>query len=378
MKIAKATAVLLLLLSTLLNVVIVGLAVDELHDFGSFAASGINAARGENPYDSTSPLIFEAHFPSVGTGGKLPNLNPPVTLLFFSLLTNDNVDLASGLWRTISGILYIAVILVLAKRYRPDILKIIWSLALAGIWHTIGLGQIYVPLLALVALIWITTEKNQHLPAGILLGMLISIKPNFLIWLLIILASKNWKMSLTALATAGGISLVPLFVYGIGVYAQWLDAARVGPEIIAMPGNSSFAGFLSRIGLMKFSSILELALLTPILFVVYRKKASAKPFDGNALNELGLILSLLMSPISWAGYTILLLPVFLSRKVWSWAGTLSAAMLATPFTVILNMYTVSRFNFIFWGWFYGWALTLCLLDSIKNFDFGVTGSRQKV
>ncbi|HEY2979813.1 MAG TPA: glycosyltransferase family 87 protein, partial [Anaerolineales bacterium] len=144
-----ALAILLLVLAIVLNVIIVGRAIDKLHDFGSFAASGINARNGNNPYDPTSELIFESTFPMTGAGGRLPNLNPPFTLLFFSVLTYENVYLAANVWRVVSAILYIVTVMLLAFRYKPSLLRVIWSFALAGIWHTIGLGQIYVVLLAL-------------------------------------------------------------------------------------------------------------------------------------------------------------------------------------------------------------------------------------
>src|SRR5687768_1616105 len=94
MRLIKGATICMLFLVILLNSAIVGLSLDGLFDFGSFAASGINAAKGINPYDPSSPLVFESEFPSVGSGGRLPNLNPPVTLLVFSLVTEQNVHFA--------------------------------------------------------------------------------------------------------------------------------------------------------------------------------------------------------------------------------------------------------------------------------------------
>ncbi len=55
----------------------------ELLDFGSFYASGLKLNNGENPYNSDSKYIFDIVFSKVGAGGKMVNLNPPISAMFF-------------------------------------------------------------------------------------------------------------------------------------------------------------------------------------------------------------------------------------------------------------------------------------------------------
>jgi alpha-1,2-mannosyltransferase len=161
MRIKEMLAAGLLILVITFNVIIVGSALGQTYDFGSFAASGINLTNQDNPYDANSPLVFESVFPPVNAGGRLPNLNPPFTLLFFRFITEQNVLTALNIWRGLSAGMYLVTLLILARRYQPGFVKLIWGLALAGIWHTIGLGQIYVPLLLIATLAWINLEEKR-------------------------------------------------------------------------------------------------------------------------------------------------------------------------------------------------------------------------
>jgi hypothetical protein len=51
--------------------------------------------------------------------------------------------------------LYTGVVFLLNKEYPTDkknqLLRLIWAFSLAGIWHTLQLGQIYAMLLVLIA-----------------------------------------------------------------------------------------------------------------------------------------------------------------------------------------------------------------------------------
>jgi hypothetical protein len=78
------------------------------------------------------------------------------------------------------------------------------------------------------------------------------------------------------------------------------------------------------------------------------------------VNVLGVILSLLASPICWPGYTILLLPYFLSIQEWTWPTVLSALILAIPTRIMLALWENNSFNFIVFGWTYGWSLLILL------------------
>ncbi len=359
--ILSTIAVLLMLASITFNFNVISSSLDQLADFGSFIASGIELKAGRNPYGTSSPLIFESEFPRVQSGGKLPNLNPPITLMIFELLADSDPAFVINIWRTLSFLIYIAAVLILSTLHKPSMLRMLWVFSLAGLWHTIGLGQIYTPLLLLVSLIWVYSLKEKHTLVGIFLGLLISIKPNFAIWLLLFIITKNWVAVKASIITIIVIGLIPLISMSPTVYLQWLEATNVDSKILRMPGNSSLMGLTSRIDHPEIGIGLAalLVLLTAIL--VYRASLNNKEKTVELVNAAGVLLCLLASPISWAGYTILALPIFLSQKDWKPSMVIAAAILTVPFNFTMHFYYLGSFSFIFWGWWYGIALTLCFI-----------------
>jgi len=361
---------LILLFVILVNIFMVWASRDKTLDFGSFAAAGVNLKNGKDPYDVRSPLIFEIHFRSLEAGGRLPNLNPPITLPFFSILSEENVHEAANIWRLISAGCYVATVLLLAQKYQISPLQLVWSFSLAGFWHTIELGQIYVPLLVLASLFLVYSDKNRPILSGISLGLLISIKPNFLVWLIFIFLQRKWKTALVTVMTAIAVALIPFFFYGHSVYFQWLEVIEVNRQILAMPGNSSIPGLFARLGHLQFAWPVTAALLLTVVLLALRtpRHVTHKPRGG--LDETGLIVSLLISPISWAGYTMLLLPLFLTEKHWTWNQIAAAAILAIPFLFILNLFEVSNGYAIFWGSIYMLPLILCLIENLRSLTLG--------
>jgi hypothetical protein len=353
------TAVLWLIFSITFNVNIVILNLGELGDFGSFIASGQALQQGINPYSDSSPLIFEALFPRFNVGGKMPNLNPPISLLVFGPLANVNFLQAVNLWRAISLLLYMVTVLLLANEYKASPLRILWAFALAGFWHTIGLGQIYTPLALLASLAWITSRKGREAWTGIFIGLLVGFKPNFILWILLLIIQRRWKTVLSASVTIAICLVLPLLKMPPQVYLQWLDASRVDGRVLSMPGNSSFMGLTSRIGFPQAGVLLAIILLALVAFLIFR--APPKLLHQEWVDAAGILLSLLASPITWVGYTILALPFFFSEKMWNVPILVAAAILTVPFNFTMYLYySFGKFNFVFWGWWYGIALGICL------------------
>ena len=127
----------------------------------------------------------------------------------------------------------------------------IWAFSLAGLWHTIQLGQIYTFLLLLVMGIIINIKKEKKVLAGIILGVLIAIKPNFIFWAAALGLAGYWAIFFSAGITALCISLVPIYFYGFKIYQQWFDAANLfTPDLLIFPGNNSLQGLAAHFGLI--------------------------------------------------------------------------------------------------------------------------------
>jgi hypothetical protein len=145
------------------------------------------------------------------------------------------------------------------------------------------------------------------------------------------------------------------------IYRQWLEAARVDSHILSMPGNSSLIGLTSRLGYPEIGTWLAILFLIVTVVLVFKRNRILQT-DGEPVHTAGIFLSLLASPIAWAGYTILTLPYFLSQKKWSPTTIFAAAVLTVPFNITMQFYYSGRLNFIFWGWWYGLALMICFGD----------------
>ena len=334
---------------------------NRLMDFGSFYASGLKAHNGENPYDPNSEYIFEIVFPDVGAGGRMMNLNPPISVVVFRFLANIDPYRALFVWQVTSAVLYALAIILLASAYRNHLTPtlLFWAFTLAGFWHTLTLGQVYILLFFLTAAGWVLLQKEKYIFAGIIIGLVVAIKPNFGLWVVFLLVAGYYKTSIASAITFLTVSVIPAIPYGTKIYSQWLAASSTPRETLIMPGNNSILGLTARFGDFWIGVVLSI-LLVFVLLALTKRQATKSTENFEWVSALGLITSLLASPISWAGYTILLLPIFFSLRQWTIPVKLSAAILSIPFGFVLQNFQTSLLNFVLFGWLYGWAILLLL------------------
>ncbi len=360
----RAIVIGLLLLVYGINFIFVINGLDTLQDFGSFVASGQLANEGKNPYSSDSPLVFIVDFSEIGMEGDAPNLNPPISVLLFQYIASLNPITAIKFWRITSILLFLASLFILHMTYPMTgfqaYMRFAWAISLAGFWHTIQLGQIYCLILFLAVLTYFFQKNNRFILAGICLGVLIAIKPNFVFWAVLLCVTGSWKLFISAGISALSISIIPLFTHGIEIYNQWLEASSIfTPTLLLFPGNNSFQGLTARFGQPNLGIILSVILGLAILWLVFKSKP-----DIEKNNALGSIVSLLISPIAWTGYTLAVLPIFFAKKKWNWMMTGSAILFSFPVIFPLVLFQSSFANFIIFGWFYGWGLLLLLFGTI--------------
>jgi alpha-1,2-mannosyltransferase len=363
--IAKNAIILLLLICIYcINFLFVFAGLDTYQDFGSFIAAGQLANAGKNPYSNDSPLMYSVDFPELGLKGDAPNLNPPISVLVFQSIAEIDPNISINIWRIVSILLYIVSLLFLNRTYPAKgfqaIMRIAWALSLAGFWHTIQLGQIYCLILFFAVLTWIFQKNNRYFLAGICLGFLIAIKPNFIFWAILLWVAGNWKSFIASGFTALSISIIPLFTHGIRIYQQWLEASSIfTPNLLLFPGNNSFQGLTARFGQPNLGIVLSVILALAILWRVFNRQT-----DLEKNNALGGIVSLLISPIAWTGYTLAVLPIFFSLKKWNWMVTGSAILFSVPVIFPLVFFQSSFTDFVIFGWFYGWGLLMLLFGTV--------------
>jgi len=354
-----------LITSYLANSIFVLFTLNNLYDFGSFVASGQLANDGLNPYSENSPLVFTVHFTKLEHSGSAPNLNPPISVLIFQALAKYDPYSSIIVWRIIIITLFLVSFYLLQQEYpigkKAALLRFAWGLSLAGLWHTFQLGQIYTLALLLSVLTWLLLRRNQLIVAGIFLGMLITLKPNFAFWAILLLFAGNWKTFLSAGATAASISTLPIFFHGIEIYLEWIEATRIfTPDLLIFPGNNSLQGLTAHFGSPSTGTVLSIILAAGILAYCNKNKHKM-----SAINSLGIITSMLISPIAWTGYTLLTLPIFFEKKTWGWAFWLAAIIFTISFYFPSILFQNSFVNFIVFGWLYGWGLLALLAGIVK-------------
>ena len=341
-----------------------------LWDFGSFVASARAAKEGLNPYG-----IYELtlHVELPGFESWNPNLNPPISALLFQIFDTPDPQAAYRIWRWISVAFYAATVLLLVRRF-PGVQAVIvalWAFALAGFWDTLFLGQIYLPLVFAAVAAWMLLERGNGLAAGMLIGIIVSMKPNFLVWPALLFLSGYYRPALTAGITAGIISAIPLLVYGPEVYRQWFELVASDRERAFFLTNGSFAGLAARAGVPMLGLILSLALLAGLALWAFLRRP-----DVLVASALALVAALLASPLGWIHYTLFLLPVL----VMHWhrpTMRIVALLLVVPVPFVIDQFTKAAWIQLTIGSVYGWALVLCLailiLDEwhrVQRSDFG--------
>ena len=317
----------------------------RLYDYANGLASGLALARGLNPYATHRWTFFSV----LGDQAQSPNLNPPLLLPFFEFLARGLSRVGAATQFRIlyaaSLIIYLLILALLALFYRRrgcqvSAAKLAWALAFAPLLVALRWGQIYVLLLVLVALAWFLVERGSRLWAGFVLGTLVAIKPNFVVWpilLFIVGYGGYWAVALSTLAVTSLLSAIPVFIYGPGIYARWLAVVGMDQRIV-LPANASIFAVAARIGIPWLGVPLAGVLLLGIACWVGKRRPPVACVSG-----LALIASILAAPAGWIGYGVFLLPLFISRR-WSFLMILGAALLLVPDYALLGLFHVPPTN----------------------------------
>lgn len=351
MKVAQAAAA-AILLALIWSGISFAWPTGELRDYGSFVASGRAAATGDNPY-GIHPLTFHVVLPGFDVWN--PNLNPPISLPVFELFDTVDPRIGFRVWWSVSvGCFLLAVALLLgAPVSGPRALLACWALALAGFWDTLALGQIYLPLVLAAAAAWRCLDTNRPLAAGLLIGVVVAVKPNFAVWPALLLLSGHLAAAGAAAATVIILSAIPLVLYGPVVCRQWFELLLSDTGRGAFLTNASLAGLAQRMDMPLAGALLSAVLLLGLAAWALLKRPGWQ--DASAFGILGGILA---SPIAWVHYTLFLLPVFFGRR-WNLPLAAAAVLLAVPVSWTLRTLDASSWQQLTLGSVYSWATILC-------------------
>lgn len=327
-----------------------------LFDFGSFIASGRAAGDGLDPYGVYPPLTFHLVLP--GFESWNPNLNPPISLPLFQMIDAVEPDPAEALrlWWGVSFVLYVVAVGLLVRRHRGEapLVAVVWAFALPGFWDTQALGQVYVPLVLAGIGGWLLAERGRWVAAGLLIGLVCAFKPNFLVWPGLLFLAGHRRLALASGAAFAGYCVLPVLIYGPGVYAGWFALLAEQGERAVFLTNASLAGLLRRAGFGRVGDLLGFALLAGLALWALRRRPSVE-----LAGAVGLFGGVVASPIAWIHYTLFLLPVYF------WAPRapllrLSGALLLVPVPFLLNRIESPPAFVLTVGSVYAWAVLLGL------------------
>jgi arabinofuranan 3-O-arabinosyltransferase len=268
----------------------------ELHvDFDTFRASAVALARGGDIY----------HTPA-----KLRNLNPPLLTVVLApsalldALTAYRVFAVLTLLTVVGSVLAVARELRLPRGTTTAVgLAVLASSPLHG---TLVLGQIYGLLLAGLSAGWIAERRDRPLLAAALYGATVALKPSLAPLLLLPVVLRRWRPAAAGWGAAVAASLLGVLVAGWGSGLEWL---RIGfAEPVPDTGdNASLPGLAVRLGLPSaVGTALGLAVLAGTLASLARRRPHVDP-AGTAPWAV-LAAGLLVSPIAWHNYLMLLWP----------------------------------------------------------------------
>lgn len=299
-------------------------ATDSFRVFGSFWASGYAAGHHLDPYIAY-PLTWK--FPLAGYASLVPdlNLNPPPFLPLLEVFSWSSPKTGFIVWTVISVMLFTGVAAWLVREYELHLQKrqVLWLLLAWAVFHTLWLGQDYAFFFALAAGAWVLLDRNRLIAAGVCMGVLTAMKPNFGLWPFLLLLTGR-----TRLATAAGCSflacnLLSLVLYSPLVYTEWFHALAVNPHWM-FSFEVSLTGLATRLGHRPVGEAASVALVLFSCIFVPWKRPSARQTSGIAI-----CVAILASPLAWFHYSLLLAGPLL-RIRWGWFLSLALLPLMLP------------------------------------------------
>jgi hypothetical protein len=282
-----------------------------LSDFDAWANAADRMAAGQNPYLLGASLST--------------NINPPASLLVLRFLSVSDRQAAFGTWFLFSLALYVLGTLVLVREHRRALTPLLaaWLLAFTGLWDTLVLGQIYMPLFLLTVGAWLCLRRGWALPAGGLIGCVAAIKVNFLLWPVFLALAGWWLVALSAAGVVVILWILPVLLNGPSVYLQWA-AVLSAPNLVSNPNNAAAIGVGARWGMPAAAVVVVVVVLIGLAVAIARTRPAQI-----VTSEVAITAALLAGPLAWTGYFVFLLPTMLSRS-WSPPMRVAAVLMAVP------------------------------------------------
>jgi hypothetical protein len=308
---------------------------------------------------------MEAHLAGQPTSrfGVLPFLYPPYLAFVFVPLALLSYGGAYLVWLVID-LMLLVISLYWLERYAGLEGRLAtafrWlSLVFLPVFFELAFGQVSVLLLALVVAAFVALERGHDELAGMALAVA-CVKPLYIAPIVLLLLVRRRRRAIVAGAATGAVLLVlPLPIFGPGVYGPyatmarqvttwqgrsinkhlWFDHVPIPTAQYAPQWNHSFAGFAELLLPGRGSTLLYVVLCAATLGLVVwcslRVETLDVPFG------LAVVAGLLVSPHTLIyDYTLLLLPVAVALRYRAMAPRMLGALLLLGWAAVAVGYRV--------------------------------------
>lgn len=268
----------------------------EVHvDFDTFWQSAVALVHGGDIYV---------------TPAKLTNLNPPLLAVLLAPFAWLDALTAYRIWVMLCLLMVFGSLLAVARELRlralPTGLAMAAVLASSPLHGTLVLGQIYPVLLVGLVAGWLAERRGHPVLAAVLFGITVALKPSLAPVLLLFAAQRRWVSLRAGVASAVVASLVGVAICGPTSGLAWLRIAFSSP-VPDTVDNASLPGLAVRLGVPPVLGLVAgLVVLGGTLVVLGRQRDRVDP-AGTAVWAV-LAAGLLLSPIAWHNYLMLLWP----------------------------------------------------------------------
>lgn len=282
-------------------------------DFSSFYSSIISFQQGLSPYE-TNPLTF---LDSEKTASV--NLNTPFFVILLYPLSFISYQTAFVIWQVGAFFALVGSLNIILKKYELDKPSILLAILFSfPIYTNFFIAQIATYVLFFITLGHYYLKNSSPKLAGFCFGIITGIKLFTGLLFFYLLAKREFKACATFLVVFIFTLLLPLLVCGQELYQQYFLAVKsINWYIHAW--NGSLLGFIERSHALNFITtdesnqkyitfaILLMVFLSYLSILVWKKNQ----YKSNLFN-LTLIYMLLLNPLSWLYYFILLLEPYMS------------------------------------------------------------------
>jgi hypothetical protein len=267
------------------------------YDFEAYLLAAYRLANGDSPY-----LAWTLAAPFRPGPYGLYLYAPPlaVALLPFTALS---VPGATAVWFVARGVLLIASCLLMPLRWqtRAGVLGI--AAISEAVLVDMNLGNVSLLVLFASVVAWRFLDRPLG-AASIAFAM--TVRPTFAIYLVWWVLRRRWRPIVVCVATGLAIIVLTLPLVGISGYRDFLVLLRNLSDVTGVPNNQDLGSSVARLGLPSIASTgaLFLGYVISVVAIVASLRRGA---EVSFLVTLGA--TLLLSPLLWDHYLVLVLPV---------------------------------------------------------------------